>query len=122
MSELSFLIELLLNHDLPKATKDLLASRIRDVEANLVAAPQPRQPVVTAINGVYQAPSTIAAMARHGDLTAPTISIAANAPSIPVEQVAQTPAAAAAINSRNEAINNAISGKVEKGRVSPRKF
>lgn len=37
MSELSFLIELLLNHDLQKVTKDLVAERIKEVEASLIA-------------------------------------------------------------------------------------
>ena len=38
------------------------------------------------------------------------------------DQIAQTPAAAAALAARNEAIRIAVSGKEEKGRTSPRKF
>jgi len=47
MTELTFLIELLLNHDLPKATKDLVATRIKEVEEKLISAPQPLQRAVS---------------------------------------------------------------------------
>lgn len=110
MTELSFLIDLLLNHDLPKATKDLLAQRIKEVESNLVA---PRQvaPMQSGrqIPALAQAPSTLAAMAKHGDLTYIPDS-QEPAPIVPIEQVAQTPAAMAAISNRNEMISKAISG------------
>ncbi len=70
MSELSFLIELLLNHDLKKETKDLIASRIKEVEVSLVARPASQFVQTTGQLQVYQsqAPSTIAAMARHADI------------------------------------------------------
>ena len=69
MTELSFLIELLLNHDLPKATKDLIASRIKEVESNLVTYKLPNQ-AQNVTPRLSQAPSTLAAMARH-DMESP---------------------------------------------------
>jgi len=110
MTELSFLIELLLNHDLPKATKDLLASRIKEVEGNLVAKqPQPLPAYIPPAHLQNQAPSTMAAMAKHADP-----SIVVPTPIVPVEPVAhiaQTPATAAALNARADLINAAIAGK-----------
>lgn len=110
MTELTFLIELLLNHKLPKVTKDLIAKRITEVET----AFRPQQgPSVSADPAVKptQAASTMAILARNPDLT----------PS-PVAVVAQTPATAKALADRQESIALAMSGKVEKGRTSPRKF
>jgi len=70
MSELSFLIELLLNHEFPKETKVLIAERIKEVEKTLTT----RTPIL-ATNQIQnvppklqQAPSTIALMAKHGDI------------------------------------------------------
>ncbi len=121
-TELSFLIELLLKHKLPPATKSLIAERIKDVEVYLnnsgnrgvvPARTLNVQPVTT----VPQAASTLAALARHADAGLPTPEIVT-----PVVQVAQTPMAMQAMNNRSAAISAAISGKPEKGRTSPRKF
>ncbi len=66
MTELSFLIELLLNHDLPKATKDLIAQRIKEVEQNLTSHTVNYKPSAIMIpNPANQAVSTLQAMARH---------------------------------------------------------
>ncbi len=122
MSELSFLIELLLNHDLPAGTKELIASRIRQVEMMLTAKPATGQFFQTALPGkATQAPSTLAAMARHGDtiLEAPVMP---PIPEAPVTQIAQTPATAAAMNSRHEAIAASLAGKVDKVSGRPRKW
>lgn len=134
MTELTFLLDLLLNHKLPQATKKAVTERVREVEATLTA-PVPRgldSRIGLASLGAQnipphlanQAPSTIAAMMRNGLANeAPTIGIVAQQPSVePVQVIAQTPAAAAAMNARQEAINSAMSGKPEKGRTSPRKF
>lgn len=121
-SELSFLIELLLNHDLPKATKDLVASRIKEVEQALTARPVHGTYVAPASYvppGLKQAPSTLAAMARHGD----TVFEAPVMPPVePVAQIAQTAATAAALNSRNEAIAASLAGKVDRVSGRPRKW
>lgn len=90
MTELSFLIELLLNHELKKETKDLIAGRIKEVEANLIPM-RPSMPLITGSlpisNGGYgpspQAASTMAAMARHeGIIAAPINGIPPLAPPV----------------------------------------
>lgn len=120
MTELSFLIELLLNHDLKSETKKAVAARIKEVEATLT--PRPMQvaqvPLPPALQ--KQPASTLALMAKHGDI--PNIPPPVMPPVPVVEQIAQTPATAAAMNARNEAIQNAISGTVDKTKRSPRKW
>lgn len=131
MSELSFLIELLLEHNLPAETKKALAARIKDVEGGLQRPQQPQHVTVSnwsaissPITAPQQAASTLAAMARHGTLNpeAPTVSIIPQPPPEPVAVIAQTPAAAAAMASRNQAINESLAGKVDKTTGRPRKF
>jgi hypothetical protein len=116
-SELSFLIELLLKHKLPPATKDLIAGRIKDVEQSLCAPRSlPANPVrLAAPVGAQQAASTQAILDRNPDLLQPPALVT---PAV----IAQTPAAAAAIADRQAAITQSMSGKPEKGRTSPRKF
>lgn len=123
MTELTFLLDLLLNHKLPMATKVAVTERIKEVEARLtvgnmgpIGVARTNAPVTLPSHLANQAPSTIAALARHPDLMA-----ALEAPT-PVATIAQTPAAQAAIAHRQEMINQAVSGKPEKGRTSPRKF
>jgi hypothetical protein len=147
MSELSFLIELLLNHKLQKSTRDMIAERIKEVEASRVPGmaafvPQPSFPgLVNPVIGpsanpalAGQSPSTQAALARHPDLVAqmtraaaPSISPVAQPPAQPVAIVAQTPATAQAMADRQQMIEDSIrggafTGKPEKGRSGPRKF
>lgn len=112
MTELSFLIELLLNHKLPKATQIAVKERIKEVElyaAKPIAQVIPLRPQ----NG--QAPSMQRAI---DEMEAEK----QNSPPAPNQIAAQTPAAAEALRKRQEAINIAISGKEEPGRTSPRKF
>jgi len=118
MTELSFLLDLLMNHKLQKATKDLIAARIKEVELRYTAraAPSPAQYQSAGSTQLpfasLQTPSTLAAMARNGFQET----------TVPVEAIAQTPAAAAALASRKQAIQIAMSDVPEKGRTSPRKF
>lgn len=100
ISELSFLIDLLMNHKLSRATKELIAERIKEVEANL------NKPFTAKVTGSLpisnggwgtQAPSTLANLEKMGGL--PPIESEA-----PVEQIAQTPAAAQALQRRAEAM------------------
>lgn len=130
MTELSFLIELLLNHDLPKATKDLIASRIKEVEQMLtitrMVLPATAQ-IQTLPPKLQQAPSTLAAMARHGDIpnfpgAATFVTPPIEAAPMPVEVIAQTPQTAAAMNSRNQAIAESIAGKIDKTTGRPKKW
>ncbi len=143
MSELSFLLDLLLNHKLPKVTKDAVAARVREVEIALQSSGPGRQaftpPAASAgfipPHLIGQSPSTIAKLMRHPDLaeklahpsalsagSIETIGPEAAAPPTPVAVIAQTPAAQAAMQDRQAAINGQLSGKPEKGRTSPRKF
>jgi hypothetical protein len=87
VTELSFLVELILNPKLPRPIKELVAARIKEVETSYesgaVRSSVPRP------SGPQQAASTLAAMARHD---------------VPVEQVAQSQAAVATIAHKNELI------------------
>lgn len=118
ISELSFLIELLLNHKLPKGTKDAIAARIKSVEefSNVrgtgnSTVPRHLPPTLGA-----QAPSTQAILDRNPDLALAAM------PPVPVEHVAQTPSAQAAMNARAQTIAQAGLGKPMPGETSPRKF
>lgn len=128
MTELSFLLELLLEHELPKATQTLIKERVKEIQV------QPPR-LMTQMAGqraprTNQAPSTqrmLDQMAEENGLTPVQMSTAMDvasqvqAQTIP-NQIAQTPAAVVAMNQRAEAIRIATSGKEEKGRTSPRKF
>lgn len=128
MTELTFLLDLLLNHKLPKPTKVAVTERVKEVELQLQQgyqiphAARSLQMAPVPPHLANQAPSTIAAMMKHPDLVAqltPAISpVGETQPAV----VAQTPAAQAALAQRQETINAAISGKPDKGRTSPRKF
>ncbi len=139
MTELSFLIDLLLNHELQKQTKDAIAERIKEVEASLSArnmagytSSNPSTALrVNSISSVPQAQSTLDAMARHGDVSAGMTSsqglvhpqqLPPEMPPVPVQQIAQTPATSQALNSRNQAIAASIAGKIDKVTGRPRKF
>lgn len=107
MTELGFLLDLFLNHKLPKATKELVSSRIKEVEASYSA---PRAIPAQTISGVPQAASTIAALERQAREVEPVIAIA------------QTGATQAAMASRQAAIAESFAGKVNKETGRPRKF
>lgn len=128
MTELSLLIDLVLNFKLPQAAKHLIVERIREIEArtqplnayqaSLPVDRTPRPPRTA------QSPSTqriLDEMAAEGASLMPLNPVAPESPG-PVVQVAQSPQAMAALAARQEAINIAISGREEKGRTSPRKF
>lgn len=107
MTELSFLIELLLKHKLPAATKDAIAARIKDVESSVVSysnfgnrpISNPASVAGASIGGSNQSPSTIALLAKHPDLVAQM-----NHEPKPVEVIAQTPAAMASVDTRAQAM------------------
>lgn len=126
-SELSFLLDLLLHQRMPLPIKELVAARIKEVEIAL-NAPTP----VGELDGFtykspgylakerqvsIQAASTQAILDRNPDLAAK-----AQQTYVPVEVIAQTPAAVAAINSRQQIMAEAMSGKPGKGETSPKKF
>ena len=128
MTELSFLIDLLLNHKLPKATKDAVAARIKEVEARTAApalrgvstagfvemASRPEQYLPPEI--AKQAPSMQRIMLKHADVgkvqpVPEPVTVTTWVEPQPVAVVAQNAATAAAMASRNEAIANAAKGK-----------
>ncbi len=140
MTELGFLIDLLLNHKLPKATRDSIATRIKEVEcktsslptASLRPAPSP-MPQHLPPHIANQTPSMQAIMMRNqdliqspGDAAVPATAVHAMTaqpePPQPVAVVAQTPAAVAAINERQAHLAQARSGKPLPGETRPRKW
>jgi hypothetical protein len=126
MTELSWLLDLLINHKLTKETKQHVLDRIHTIEQKAVF-----NPYVTAnssssgltqiVNGAPQAASTVALMQKHGLGAPTTVSITPDQPTEP-GVVAATAQTQAAVASRQAAIDQALSGKLEKGRTSPRKF
>lgn len=132
MTELTFLVDLLLTHKLPKLTRDAVAGRIKEVEEKLATA-SPRTSVAMLPNPtnlplpphmVGQSASTIAAMLKHEQAghTTPVPPVQSAVETPPVAVVAQTPATAAALSDRQTAISLAISGKPAKGETRPRKW
>ncbi len=100
MTELTFLIELFLNHDLPKDTKQAIAERIKEVEQGLTTSPAIR-PVKAQIH----------ALPAHMDEGA-------------VPLVPQTSVAALALGQRESTMNAAMNHKrpMDPNTGRPRKF
>lgn len=126
MTELDFLIELLLDHDLQANTKKRLAERIREVGSQVGNDQRPRpavmapRPAPATYQGAPQAASTMAALLRHDGMQAVAPEVAP--PPAPVEVIAQTPAAIQAMASRQQAIMASMTGTVNKETGRPRKF
>lgn len=125
-SELSFLLDLLLNQKLLSPVKKIVVERIKEVEAALSAVPpipSPPPPRIRPLNGVIQAASTQALLDRDGPLPTspmPPAPAAMQPQAIPT-QTAFTPAAQAALEARRALIGQAVSGATERGRTQPRK-
>ena len=141
MTELGFLLDLLLNHKLPLKTRQAVTERVKHVEEGLTPKqvfyprgeptppPLPKQLAI-------QSPSTLTAMMRHAEQGVPNaqppilacadqqpmISAVPPPPPQPVAVVAQTAATQAAMAAREAAIAGQISGKPDKGQTRPRKF
>lgn len=97
MTELTFLIELLLNHELKKETKDAIAARIKEVELLLISNPKP----VINQNRVMD---TLVHSSIPSTVHQPQL------PPVPPEAIAQTKATAAALQARSDAMTAAING------------
>jgi hypothetical protein len=111
MTEIQFLLDIVLHCKNLKQVKDKCLTRIGEVEANLQSGRGPAWPMPIPPIG-QQAVSTqriIDGMVYPSDGTIPQV-------------IAQTPQTAAALESRQQAIKIATSGKPEPGRTSPRKF
>lgn len=130
MSELSFLLDLLLNEKLSKPVKEKITQRVKDVETLMTAQPivgpgyMGPKPVPIPANLpphiAGQSPSTIAKFLEHQAQGLPPVT--SIEPIISHAVVAATPQAQAAVAKRDQAIATALSGKPEPGRTSPRKF
>jgi hypothetical protein len=137
MTELSFLVDLLLNHKLPKATRDVVAARIKEVECksslytqSAASSPPPRspQPLPSGLppHIAAQPLSTQAALVRQmqkdGALAEPIMIAPPPEAPPPVEQIAQTPQTMAALAHRQESINAGLAGIVDKQTGRKRKW
>jgi len=139
-SELSFLLDLLLNHKHSKPIRDIISSRIKEVEVSMKmhqhhplppptsATQRPLEMIKHQVRDINaQSPSTLAILAKNPDLIPEGEVISATPaqpppPLVPVEQIAQTPAATQALLHRQQSIQQARSGQPAPGEKSPRKF
>ena len=127
MTELSFLLELLLEHELPKATQTLIKERVKEIQVQqpiAYAAPIQRPSRTSQAASTQRILDQMAEQQGLGPVqmsTAMDVASQVQAQTTP-NQIAQTPAAAMAMAQRAEAIRIATSGVEEKGRTSPRKF
>jgi hypothetical protein len=121
-TELSFLLDLLLNDITPLELKKLIAERIKEVELNLQPAPIQRPIPKSAQVSIPQEVID----ANPGMGKAQLADLMRNQQSSPQDQtmapVVVSPIAQAALQARQQAIQIAASGKPEPGRTSPRKF
>lgn len=124
-SELSFLIELLLEHRLPKDTRSAVASRIKYVESSHGVAGGPghvqtRPPQRAQISVPPEAQALAAQLMAEANAEAPpsgmrTGTRSAQPEPIPQHAVGVSDAAAAAMRQRNELIAAAAQGIGKKG-------
>lgn len=136
MTELSWLLDLLLNQKLSPTCKQLVSERIKYVEQSLSQKPWVAMSVpytdttLTVPRGTEQSPSTLALMAKHQAQGLPPISEIANtdavavamAPNLP-QAVPVTAATQMALQHRQQTIQRALStNKPEPGMTGPRKF
>lgn len=120
MTELSFLLELLLNHKLRKETKDAIKSRIDFVSTTWNGNAnngglRPGQPILAQTSprmlGLNGLPAAIDHRLGQPDKSDGAIEVAP-------ENIAQTPAAAAALAKRAEMMAQGMAGKG----IAPQKF
>lgn len=114
MNELSFLLELLLEHTLEKVTQTLIKERVQLISSmQLIGAPaEGRKYIQVPRDPLAQAPSILA---KYPDLAIPE-------QVVPVEQIAQNPATAKALADRQALIAQSMSGKPLPGQTAPRKL
>ncbi len=106
MTELDFLLDLLLEHKLPKPVQELIRNRVKIVQQ------QPVRQATFQVPSLAQAPSTLANLSRASGENTPIVA----APIVPVEPVIpHTTAAAQALARRQQAINEGIKGPPSRG-------
>lgn len=108
MTELSFLISLILDDELPAKHKKMIAERIQEAEKNLTAVTTNNVPRGTSIRAQIEGPPPDPAVA-NGHVPA---------------HMAQSPVTAMALQSRQQAIAQSASGNMKPppGQSGPRKF
>jgi hypothetical protein len=97
MTELSFLLELMFNHKLSKSTRQLIKNRIAEIQLPVIAAEMEKAKTYSIV--------------EKGGLPNPKPLLT---PTMP-ENIAQTPAAQEALNTRQAMINAAMTRKVMPG-------
>lgn len=122
-SELSFLIDLLMNHKLSKTTKELVAQRIKEVEGRISSGMTLGGVVQQSrnTNPMVQSASTLAALAKHG-LPIPEVSTTPEPAPVPVEQIAQTPETQAAMARRQQSMLETQRRPADPATGRPRKW
>ncbi len=127
-SELAWLVDFFFQCDgIDPKLREILKERVVEVTEHMHARPQ--SPIAQIPypglrhDKTQQAPSTLALMAKHGDIGCIPPGPLPELPFVePVAIVAQTPATVAALQSREAAISAALSGKIDKVSGRPRKF
>lgn len=123
-TELSFLLELLLEHKLPKDTRSAVASRIKFVEHTMVVlqpgSPAPRPVRTSPIPANAEAHALAASLASeaNADIAPSQTRLServARPEPIPAKAVGVTSAAAEAMATRNKLIAEAQAGIAKKG-------
>lgn len=104
MTELSFLLELLLNHKLPKMTQMVIKDRIAEIQLKSIAG------IITEIEQ-----PKIDYPARTPNITTKELNARPVTTVSAPEQIAHTPAAQEALNNRQAMINAALNRKVMPG-------
>jgi len=118
MTELGFLIDLILNEKLTRRLKDRISERIKMIEANGQSSTWntvlPRQASANVSIHDGQPESTKRLLEKLQDMPGHID------PIMPPQPVTQ--AAAEALNRRQQIINDAVNGRQDKTRTSPKKF
>lgn len=115
MTELSFLIDLIIHEELPATAKEKILARVTEVEQGYILRPAVNAPFVqgsTVSPNMQQSPSTLAAMQRH----------AMGEQAVPMDQVQNTIAVVGALQARDALIAQATTGKPIPGATGPKKF
>jgi len=113
ISELSFMLELIVDETVPAELKPRFVKRVKEIEKNYTTQPQvivPRGTTKAQASVIAaQSPSMQRLMEQNPDL-------------IPKPPVPETREAARALNARQALINGAMKGDDKEKRTSPRKF
>lgn len=107
---ISFILDLILDYELPADAQKVCRKYVRELEGSMQSNVVSRNQQTKPIHGAIQAPSTQRLLDEMAAQTGAPLPIVAS------QQAAK------AMESRQAAINQALSGLPEKGRTSPKKF